>query len=211
VARPLKRDRRSQVRGAACELFRENGYHATTMDDVAAAVSLNKGTLYHYYDSKSDILFEICLNAADTILGRIRTYPELPPDELISRVIRDSVRHIGTTLVETTVYFQEYPFMQKWFSKAQLAVLREREHDYQMLLTDAIQNGVDQGIFVAVDTRAALEVILGVLTTVHRWYRRGRGPTSTAEAELAAFVLRGLGHADPARVAQPTASKTATS
>jgi len=47
------------------KLFAARGYHGTRMDDVADAVGLNKATVYHYYASKSLILYDIYKGAAD--------------------------------------------------------------------------------------------------------------------------------------------------
>src|SRR5882762_1614723 len=57
--------RREELLGVATKLFAARGYHGTRMDDVADAVGLNKATVYHYYASKSLILFDICKSAAD--------------------------------------------------------------------------------------------------------------------------------------------------
>jgi TetR/AcrR family transcriptional regulator, cholesterol catabolism regulator len=53
VPRP---SRRADVCATAARLFREYGYSSATMDLIADEVGLNKGTLYHYYPSKSAIL-----------------------------------------------------------------------------------------------------------------------------------------------------------
>lgn len=51
--------RRDALLRAATTLFAAGGYHGTRIDDVALAVGLNKATVYHYYASKSAILFDI--------------------------------------------------------------------------------------------------------------------------------------------------------
>src|ERR1700724_3117886 len=50
--------RREDILRIATELFAARGYHGTRMDDLADAVGLNKATLYHYYSSKSLLLFD---------------------------------------------------------------------------------------------------------------------------------------------------------
>ena len=51
--------RREELLVVATKLFAARGYHGTRMDDVADVVGLNKATVYHYYASKSLILFDI--------------------------------------------------------------------------------------------------------------------------------------------------------
>ena len=56
--------RREELLAVATKLFAARGYHGTRMDDVADVVGLNKATVYHYYASKSLILFDIYRRAA---------------------------------------------------------------------------------------------------------------------------------------------------
>jgi AcrR family transcriptional regulator len=52
-------DRKAEVVLAAAKLFNKNGYHNTTMDDVAAELKVTKPALYYYARSKDEILFEV--------------------------------------------------------------------------------------------------------------------------------------------------------
>src|SRR5437870_273586 len=51
--------RAEEVYTAALRLFREKGYHATSMQDIAEAVGLYKGSLYHYIDGKEELLVQV--------------------------------------------------------------------------------------------------------------------------------------------------------
>ena len=62
---PNGMSRREELLSVATKLFAARGYHGTRMDDVADAVGLNKATVYHYYASKSLILYDIYKSAAD--------------------------------------------------------------------------------------------------------------------------------------------------
>ncbi|WP_136798986.1 MULTISPECIES: TetR/AcrR family transcriptional regulator [Desulfosediminicola] len=54
---PRKADeRRATLIKAAGKLFAEKGYEATTMDEIAAAANCAKGTLYHYFSNKAELL-----------------------------------------------------------------------------------------------------------------------------------------------------------
>src|SRR5205823_14469724 len=62
------RERGEQVYAAALRLFREKGYHATSMQDIAAAVGLYKGSLYHYIGGKEDLLVQVFERAMGSLL-----------------------------------------------------------------------------------------------------------------------------------------------
>ena len=56
-------DRKLEVLHAAARLFNEQGYHNTTMDDIAAALGVTKPALYYYAKSKDEILYEVISRA----------------------------------------------------------------------------------------------------------------------------------------------------
>jgi len=62
---------RQEILRTAARLFQERGYDATSMNDVAAALKLSKGGLYHHFQSKDDILFQIMSDAMDIAEERV--------------------------------------------------------------------------------------------------------------------------------------------
>src|SRR6202011_2145407 len=67
--------RREELLAVATKLFAARGYHGTRMDDVADVIGLNKATVYHYYASKSLILFDIYRQAAEGTLAAVHDDP----------------------------------------------------------------------------------------------------------------------------------------
>jgi AcrR family transcriptional regulator len=65
------RDRGEEVYAAALRLFREKGYHATSMQDIAAAVGLYKGSLYHYIDGKEELLARVFERGMGALLAEV--------------------------------------------------------------------------------------------------------------------------------------------
>ena len=62
---------RQQILHTAARLFNEKGYDATSMSDVADALNFSKGTLYHHFRSKDEILFHILSHAMDITEERV--------------------------------------------------------------------------------------------------------------------------------------------
>ena len=77
--------RREELLSVATRLFAARGYHGTRMDDVADAVGLNKATVYHYYASKSLILYDIYKGAADFTVGALHDDPSASAREVESQ------------------------------------------------------------------------------------------------------------------------------
>lgn len=73
--------RRATLIEAAGKLFVEKGYEATTMDEIAAAAGFAKGTLYHYFTNKADLLQILREDFEKEIMRRIRAHVESCPDD----------------------------------------------------------------------------------------------------------------------------------
>src|SRR5882672_4705712 len=71
MAREAVIDSRQEILRTAARLFQQRGYDATSMNDVAAALKLSKGGLYHHFQSKDEILFEIMNHALDITEDRV--------------------------------------------------------------------------------------------------------------------------------------------
>jgi TetR/AcrR family transcriptional regulator, cholesterol catabolism regulator len=66
-----RQEPRQEILRAAARLFQQQGYDATSMNDVAAALKLSKGGLYHHFQSKDEILFHIMSHAMDITEERV--------------------------------------------------------------------------------------------------------------------------------------------
>lgn len=79
--------RRTMLIEAAGKLFVQKGYEATTMDEIAAAASFAKGTLYHYFTNKAELLQVLRGNFEKEVMKRIRSRVEsCPADDWCGRI-----------------------------------------------------------------------------------------------------------------------------
>ena len=72
--------RRADLIEAAGKLFVEKGYEATTMDEIAAAAGFAKGTLYHYFANKAELLKVLRQGFEQEVMKRIRSRVERCPE-----------------------------------------------------------------------------------------------------------------------------------
>jgi len=80
VKKDLRQERKQQrweanklfILKAAENIFAQKGYSLTTMDDIAAEAQFSKATIYRYFQSKSEIFFEIILNSFDEVTQKLR-------------------------------------------------------------------------------------------------------------------------------------------
>lgn len=79
--------RRAALIEAARKLFVEKGYEAATMDEIAAAASFAKGTLYHYFSNKSELIGALKEDFENQVMERIRARVEnCPADDWRGRI-----------------------------------------------------------------------------------------------------------------------------
>jgi AcrR family transcriptional regulator len=193
-ASPRRNDSKERICQVAAKLFASQGFHATTMDDVAAAVRLNKATIYYYFASKTDLLYEIYDRATELALDGIRgVNDDTAADIALATLIR---YHIGTITKQrdlSSVYFQEIKWLPQWLSRSQLAAIRAKEDQYSKVLTALIERGISEGTLKAEDPRIAAFAIVGMLGWSHAWFRaRGRLTSDEVADRLIDFMFDGL-------------------
>src|SRR5881398_1767050 len=80
MPRELTTSSRQEILHTAARLFREQGYDATSMNDISAALKLSKGGLYHHFRSKDEILFHIMNHAMEITEARVLAPVRALPD-----------------------------------------------------------------------------------------------------------------------------------
>src|SRR2546427_3666641 len=90
----LTRPREAELLRVATRLFRQRGFHATSMQDLAEALGMNRGSLYHYIASKDDLLWAIVTEALERLDAHVRPILESdePPVERLRKAIEEHLR-----------------------------------------------------------------------------------------------------------------------
>jgi AcrR family transcriptional regulator len=182
------------VRATAARLFREYGYDSASMDSLAETVGLNKGTLYHYYPSKSAILYELLSEQVDATLDLVKQVPkEGTVAERMRELVRLQVNHVAIKHDELVVFFQEIPWIEKHLSAEQVRDLRRRINRYEGYTRQLLTEGMRAGEFREVNAGTVLYSIIGILSYVPNWFRPSSGKAqATLAEEVADLVLTGL-------------------
>lgn len=195
TAKPPRGNQQATVRKVAAKLFETRGYHGTSMDDVAAGVQRNKGTLYYYYKGKSDILYDIYSDTLDIVIGVINSIPaDASPDEALKALIRFELRSIAERPHETVVYFQEMRWIKEWLPRHQYREIRAREDQFTDWVTDVVQRGIDDGVFAPMDARIGALAVIGMTSWAYQWYRpNGRYSIDEIADMFVDIIMHGLG------------------
>lgn len=185
--------RREELLSVAAKLFAARGYHGTRMDDVAEAVGLNKATVYHYYSSKSLILYDLYQSTADFTLQALHDDPSASARETIYNFTRRLLVGIASDLERAAVYFQEAPYITEWFTEEQVASVRRAETQVYEHVREVIDRGIASGEFYDCDSHVLALGYIGMTLGSYRWLRpHGRRTAQEIAVEFSTALLRGL-------------------
>jgi TetR/AcrR family transcriptional regulator, cholesterol catabolism regulator len=189
--RPPKR-RRVEVLDVAALVFSQKGYEATSIQDVADAMGILKGSLYYYITSKEDLLFEIIQGVHEEALKNLDRTAEVEGDALqkIRAFVVIHFTHNAHNLVKMAVFFQDFRSLNG--SRRKLIV--EERDLYDNFLRDLIRQGQEEGIVCPdIEPKLAAITVLGMMNWIYHWYKPG-GELSAAEiaSAYADFVIAGL-------------------
>jgi AcrR family transcriptional regulator len=164
--REKRRRRRQEILHAALRAFKERGYHATTLDDIAERIGVRKTALYHYFPDKEAILYE-CHRESLTELERLmKEARELDTaSEQLAHVIREHVRVMTDTLEGSPLAFEVTAFSPE--RQKEMIAARDR---YERELRRIIDRGIEEGEFRRVDSKIAVFAVLGAINWIARWY-----------------------------------------
>ena len=190
---PSKLDRRQQILDVSCLLFQARGFHGTRMDDIADAIELNKGTLYHYYEGKASILFDIYMNASNEASALcVRDPQDRSAEEALRRFVHDTLALIASKPSLASVYFQESSFLDEWLTPDQVAIIRKREDELGTFVRGIIRQGIEEGSFRYTDARVAARGIIGMVSWYHRWMSRSHGDTEEISSIFTEMLIGGI-------------------
>ncbi len=166
--REKRRRRQAEILHAALHAFREKGYHATTLDDIAKKLDVRKTALYHYFPDKETILYQCHRESLAEVqrFTRMARKRSRRAEDQLRYIIQEHVRVMTETLEGSPLAFEV------------TALSEERQHEvisardrYERGLRKIIDSGIAEGAFRPVDAKIATFAILGAINWIARWYR----------------------------------------
>jgi AcrR family transcriptional regulator len=182
---------REEILAAAAQIFRDKGYHATSMQDIAEAVHLQKGSLYHHIHSKEEILVSLLDRALDLLILSMQDVMASPlsVEEKLRAAMRMYADIIAVHSDLAAVLLLEYRNLSPRLRARHMG----RRDRFEALWRELLRQGMQQGVFRTSDEKLVALAILGVQNWMLTWYR-AEGPLSAAELSnrFADLFLNGL-------------------
>ena len=165
--------RRQAIEDVASDLFRERGYAATSIRDIARALSVQGASLYAHVTSKEDVLWAIVDRAAtrfEAAADRAEAEAEArrsgDPAEAIAALVRAHVEVLTADVDEAGVFVHEW----RALGPERRAAILERRDAYEARFRRRIIEGIAVGAFALTDPAIASGAILSAVNGVATWY-----------------------------------------
>ena len=161
--------KRDVIINVAAGLFKEKGYKASSMRELATRVGVEAASLYNHIKSKDELLKEICF----TVLKKFHAHIEklenekLPGAQKVEKIIRF---HVNEMMVN---YEHVYVTDQNWrmLEEPGLTQYRELRRQYRRRFTAIVQKGIDANELKPLDANSIVMVILNAIAAVDQWHR----------------------------------------
>jgi AcrR family transcriptional regulator len=182
--------RRAAIIKSAAHVFGRKGFHATTLEEIAADLKVTKASLYYYFSTKEELLYEVHLLSMQDVLGRLDAIrsAQASPVEQLQSAVSEHLRVLAGDYEGAFLLQQEYDLPDQY--RVEIVRLRDQ---YEKALLEIVQEGEQQRLFRVKDARVAVRMMLGGINWFLRWYRAGGRLTVDEIAEAYVdFILYGL-------------------
>lgn len=182
---------RDQILRTAADLFRERGYRASTLDDIARRLGMSKASLYGHFRAKEEMLAAISRETIEAFTRELSLVLRsgLPPEDKLRRVVRQHVRFVIANRSFLTVFFSEEANLPARFAR-QLTAQKRR---YDRAVESIVIEGIRRGAFRALPPRLVVFALLGMLNWLYKWYNpSGRWGAEEISSGLLTLLEGGL-------------------
>ena len=176
-------ERRAELERAATQLFARRGYHAASMEALAQAVGLRRGSLYTHIAGKSELLAATVEHGSEAFNDALDAGLAAAPDDDAVRLRRALSAHIGVVASQpdaAACFLWEWRHLEGSERERAIA-LRDA---YEARIRELLEDGVASGALRAdLDTPYATLAFLSLGNWTATWYRPGGRLTPAAVAD----------------------------
>lgn len=187
----MSSSKHTEIAQAAVRLFEQKGYRATSVQDIADAVGLQKGSLYHYIHSKEDLLMQIAHQAISEFNRTLEkiNHENISPQKKLAKMIENHLTISAVNREAITVLLRDAFALEE----TQHRTIIELTDKYTDLVTSILQEGQQKGEFSVKHPKISALAILGACNWLYRWYQTDGSLTVQQISQIFAdLFLNGL-------------------
>jgi AcrR family transcriptional regulator len=187
--------RKEELTREAARLFAERGFHGTSMDALAQALGVQKGSLYSLTGSKQELLYATLREGAVAFQAALDAVPDdVAALERIRLALRGHLRVVSEQLDVATVFIREWRYLEGEHRDEFLAERRRYEERWRGLFREGVESG---DLRIDLDSGAATLLVLSAANWAYTWLEPGRDTDELADRFLAILVDGIRGYATP--------------
>ncbi len=182
--------RKQRIYEAAATLFRDKGYNATSMRDLAMSVGIEPSSLYSHINSKEELLSGICFDCGQQFLDGVRAImsDSNTIEDKLRQLIYLHVKIAQDDVTSMTVFNDEW----RHITEPELSLFLRMRKKYEDDCMAIINLGVDEGIFRKIDTHVVLNAIINSTQWIQRSKRMLAKDTGSLANQICDLMLNGL-------------------
>jgi AcrR family transcriptional regulator len=153
----------------AARLFREKGFSATSMRDLAEHVGVEAASLYNHISSKAEILQEICFKVATQFMTHIDEVDNSGQSAIqkIEAILRFHIRQMIDHYEEVYVSDREW----KHLTEPYMQNMQGQRRSYRQRIASIIEDGIRRGEIKPIDAPTAVLIMLHAVSGIESWHR----------------------------------------
>jgi len=184
-------ERKREILAASQNVLKEKGYAATSVRDIAKALSMEPASLYSHFKSKEDILKITCFDMADKLEIGISKVNDIyfNAEEKLRTAINLHVKVLTQNLNSAMIFIRDW----RNLTGKSLDQFILKRNAYEAGFREIVQTGINEGIFNETDKKFAALTILSSVNWIVEWYKEDGSLSSEQIAtKLSDFILSGL-------------------
>lgn len=183
--------RKDVILEKAAQLFREKGYNATSMRDLAEHVGVEAASLYNHINSKAEILQEICFKVANKFMSNIEAVSsnDMTAIEKVEAVLRFHIRQMIDSYEEVYVSDREW----KHLPDPYLFNFQNQRRVYRQRIASLIEEGIRKNEINKIDAPTAVLIMLHAVSGLESWHRsKKKINAEQLEENMVLILVEGL-------------------
>lgn len=181
--------KRHEIITACLPLFVENGFHETSMQQVAAAAGLGKSTLYDYFQTKDEILVFL---VEEKVAGFTQRTNEIlqRAESVVEKLRQIMLMHLEYMTQNKSFYIKLTLEIMRLGQESQ-ARIQAKRHAYQDIIRELVEQGIREGAFRPVDPMLAARLLYTAISPLVFTSRPTGTPHEMME-EAFEMLMRGI-------------------
>jgi AcrR family transcriptional regulator len=172
-------------------LFKEKGFKAASMRELAEVVGVEAASLYNHIKSKNELLHEICFSVANRYNQKLEELETLDVSSLekVETLLRFHIEGMVHRFDEVFVSDREW----KYLSEPYLSNFQNQRRTYRKRFAAIVEDGIRKKEIKKIDATTAVLIMLHAISGIESWHRsKQRIPGNELEENMIAILVGGL-------------------